>query len=174
MRLCDCASSPLESPRNGEAISLTPATKMLANWVGLFSPSNLNPMGINPLRDMLNKQVDFEQLRRMSPFQLFVGATHVNTGKLRLFREHELTVDMVLASACLPKIHHTVAINGEPYWDGGFSANVLQRSETKVLAYTPFLAMLMEQGRAQAKNWLAAHAASVGKCSSVDLTQWLG
>jgi NTE family protein len=107
----------------GDAISLSPATKMLAQWAGFFSPTELNPLAINPLRSLLKRQIDFERLRSHSPFKLFVGATQVNTGKLRLFREHELTLDMLLASACLPKIHHTVEVDGEPYWDGGFAAN---------------------------------------------------
>lgn len=107
----------------GDAISLSPATKMLAQWAGFFSPAELNQLAINPLRSLLKRQIDFERLRAESPFKLFVGATQVNTGKLRLFREHELTLDMLLASACLPKIHHTVEIEGEPYWDGGFAAN---------------------------------------------------
>ncbi len=55
--------------------------------------------------------------------ELFVGATHASTGKLRVFREHEITVEVLLASACLPKIHHAVKIDGEAYWDGGYSAN---------------------------------------------------
>lgn len=107
----------------GDAISLSPASKMFANWAGYFSPSQLNPLDLNPLRDLLNRQVDFDQLRQRCPFKLFVGATQVNTGRLRVFRETELTVDMLLASACLPKIHHSVEIDGEPYWDGGYSAN---------------------------------------------------
>lgn len=107
----------------GDAISLSPASKMLAQWAGFFSPTELNPLAINPLRSLLKRQVDFEQLRKKSPFKLFIGATQVNTGKLRLFREQELTVDVLLASACLPKIHHTVEIDGQPYWDGGFAAN---------------------------------------------------
>ena len=45
------------------------------------------------------------------------------TGRPRLFRRRELTVQSVLASACLPTIHHAVAIDGRAYWDGGFSAN---------------------------------------------------
>jgi NTE family protein len=98
-------------------------SKMLVNWAGYFSPGQLNPLALSPLRDMLHKHVDFAQLRRSSPFKLFVGATQANTGKLRVFREHELTLDMLLASACLPKIHHAVEIDGEPYWDGGYSAN---------------------------------------------------
>lgn len=107
----------------GEAISLSPASKLLANWAGYFSPSQLNPFDLNPLRDLLLRQVDFDRLRTASPFKLFIGTTQVSTGKLRLFREHELTVDVVLASACLPKLHHAVEIDGEPYWDGGYCAN---------------------------------------------------
>ena len=107
----------------GDAISLSPASKLLANWAGYFSPSQLNPFDLNPLRDLLERQVDFEQLRTCSPFKLFVGTTQANTGKLRVFRESELEVDVLLASACLPMIHHAVKIDGEPYWDGGYSAN---------------------------------------------------
>ena len=115
--------SGLLTQGEGDAISLSPAAKLLANWAGYFSPSQLNPMDLNPLRDLLVRQVDFEQLRRASPFKLFVGATQVNTGKLRVFRESELSVDVLLASACLPTIHHAIEIDGEPYWDGGYSAN---------------------------------------------------
>ena len=107
----------------GDAISLSPASKALASWAGYFSPSQLNPLALNPLRDLLLRQVDFVQLRARSPFKLFVGTTQANTGKLRIFRETELTVDVLLASACLPKIHHPVTIDGEPYWDGGYAAN---------------------------------------------------
>lgn len=107
----------------GDAISLSPASKLLASWAGYFSPSQLNPFELNPLRDLLNRLVDFERLRAASPFKLFVGTTQANTGKLRVFREHELTVEVLLASACLPKIHHSVEIEGEPYWDGGYAAN---------------------------------------------------
>lgn len=107
----------------GDAISLSPASKLLANWAGYFSPSQLNPFALNPLRDLLNRQVDFEQLRSNSPCKLFVGTTQANSGKLRVFRESELNVEVLLASACLPTIHHAVEIEGEPYWDGGYSAN---------------------------------------------------
>ena len=108
---------------NGDSIALSPMTKMLAHWVSLFSPGDLNPLDISPLRNLLKKAIDFDGLRKRSPFTLYVGATHTNTGRLRLFREHELTLDMLLASACLPKIHHAVDIDGEPYWDGGYAAN---------------------------------------------------
>jgi NTE family protein len=107
----------------GEAIQLSPASKLLMNWAGQFSPVQLNPLELNPLRDLLARHIDFMALRQRSPFKLFVAATQANSGKLRVFREHELTADMLMASACLPKLHHPVDIDGVPYWDGGYSAN---------------------------------------------------
>ena len=107
----------------GDSIGLAPAGKLFASWAGQFSPAQLNPFDLNPLRDLLAEQIDFEQLRARCPFKLFIGTTQVNTARLRVFRETELTVDVLLASACLPRIHRTVMIEGEPYWDGGYSAN---------------------------------------------------
>jgi NTE family protein len=106
-----------------DAISLSPASKLMAQWAGHFSPSQLNPFDLNPLRDLLARQIDFERLRAASPFKLFVGTTHAGSGKLRVFREHDLSIEVLLASACLPRIHRAVEIDGEPYWDGGYSAN---------------------------------------------------
>lgn len=67
--------------------------------------------------------MDFDRLREASPFKLFIGIPQANTSKLRVFRENQLTVDVLLASACLPKIHHSVEIDGEPYWDGDYATN---------------------------------------------------
>ena len=106
-----------------DAFSLAPVAQWFAAWAGYFAPAQLNPLELNPLRDLVEEQVDFRRLRAGCPFRLFVAATNVSTGKLRLFREHELTAEVLLASACLPRIHHTVEIDGEPYWDGGFCAN---------------------------------------------------
>ncbi|MFC0666829.1 patatin-like phospholipase family protein [Azotobacter chroococcum] len=102
-----------------------PATslKMMLYWTQVLSPRQLNPLNVNPLRDILVSLVDFERLRAACPVELFIAATNANTGRLRLFRSHELSEDCVLASACLPTYHHTVEIDGEPYWDGAFSAN---------------------------------------------------
>lgn len=88
-----------------------------------LSPQLLNPLDINPLRDILEAQVDFARLRAASPLKLFIAATHANSGRLRLFSNHELSTACVLASACLPTFHHSVDIDGEPYWDGAYSAN---------------------------------------------------
>ncbi len=113
----------LMARRKGDSIAFSPAGKLFSTWAGQFSPAQLNPFDLNPLRDLLTEQVDFEQLRARSPFKLFIGTTQVSTGKLRVFRENELDVDVMLASACLPKIHRTVVIDGEAYWDGGYTAN---------------------------------------------------
>jgi predicted acylesterase/phospholipase RssA len=64
-----------------------------------------------------------ERLRAQSPVKLLIAATRVRDGELRIFRESELSVETVLASACLPLIHRTIEVDGEPYWDGGYSAN---------------------------------------------------
>jgi NTE family protein len=245
-------------------IDLSPASKLLANWAGYFSPSQLNPFDLNPLRALLERLIDFERLRKTSPFKLFVGATRASNGKLRVFREHELTLDMLLASACLPKIHHPVEIDGDAYWDGGYSANPavfplfydcdardvllvllgpltregtprtveeidlriaelafsahfmremrmfaqatactrpsvlqhgrlekrlqqmrfhmidadnlasLQRTQTKVLAYGPFLERLRAQGRERGSAWLSQHSMSIGQRSTIDVNQHFG
>jgi len=119
------ASSPFSGAGNasGEPPKLAPALKLMLQWTDYLSPEQLNPLDINPLRDILNEQIDFAQLRRENPLKLFIAATHANSGKLHIFRNKELSVDCVLASACLPTIHHTIEIAGEPYWDGGYSAN---------------------------------------------------
>ena len=88
-----------------------------------FSPSQLNPFDLNPLREIVTAQIDFERLRHECKIDLFIAATQVSTGTPRLFRTGELTCDMLLASACIPTLHRPVEIDGEAYWDGGLSAN---------------------------------------------------
>ncbi|MGM9490082.1 patatin-like phospholipase family protein [Ideonella sp. YS5] len=247
-----------------DAIDLAPASKLLASWAGYFSPSQINPFDLNPLRALLERTVDFDRLRAASPFKLFIGATHAGSGKLRVFRENELSVEVLLASACLPRIHHAVQIDGEPYWDGGYSANPavfplfyhcdardvllvllsplkregtprtleeieariaelafsahfmremrmfaqatafarpsfltrgrlerrlrqmrfhmidsndlpsLQRTDTKLLAYGPFLERLREQGRERAVAWLSGDAADIGRRSTLNVNERFG
>ena len=89
----------------------------------LLSPALANPLELNPLADLITDLVDFEALRRESPLELFIAATHVASGRLRLFQSQQLRPEVLLASACLPLLHHTVYVDGEPYWDGGYSAN---------------------------------------------------
>ena len=88
----------------------------------IFSPYDLNPMGTNPLTAILAESVDFARLKR-APIKLFVTATNVHTGRGRVFRNAEVTPDVLLASACLPTMFQAVSIDGESYWDGGFAGN---------------------------------------------------
>jgi NTE family protein len=108
---------------NGEDVGLSPAARAMLHWTRYLSPYQLNPLDLNPLRELLRAQVDFERLRRASEIQLFVSASNATSGRLRVFRTREIGVEAVLASACLPTLHHAVEIDGEPYWDGGYTAN---------------------------------------------------
>jgi NTE family protein len=219
----------------------------------VFSPYDLNPLGTNPLHDVLAETVDFSRLPK-SKIKLFVTATNVRTGRGRVFRNNELTPNVLLASACLPTLFQAVEINGEYYWDGGYSGNptmtplvrecsssdtilvpinpverpgvpraardildrlnevsfnavllkelrmiallrqVAQPGDTegakwagmrihmvpnkamidlgyssKLNAEWEFLAMLRDEGRSAAETFLTAHAADLGKRSSIDL-----
>jgi NTE family protein len=88
----------------------------------VFSPYDLNPLDNNPLRPILAEMVDFGALAT-SPIKLFITATNVRTGSGRVFRNAEITPDVLLASACLPTMFRAVEIDGESYWDGGYSGN---------------------------------------------------
>jgi NTE family protein len=101
----------------------TPAAAFFQQTASQLSPSEFNPLNINPLRDVLAEQVDFAALRASNHVKLFIAATNVETGKVRLFRRPELTLDMVMASACLPTLFRAVEIDGVPYWDGGYMGN---------------------------------------------------
>jgi NTE family protein len=90
----------------------------------LFSPYQLNPFNFNPLRDVLEKVVDFGHLSKCNnTTRIFLSATNVRSGKIKVFHNNELTSDAVLASACLPYVFQAVEIDGEAYWDGGFMGN---------------------------------------------------
>ena len=88
----------------------------------VFSPYDLNPSGANPLRDILNEAIDFAHLAD-GPIKLFITATNVRTGRGRVFRNNDLSPEILLASACLPTLFQAVEIDGEAYWDGGYSGN---------------------------------------------------
>lgn len=255
---------PLLTMETCGACGFSPAARLLMGWASYFSPVELNPMDLDPLRDTLSRQLDFERLRQASPFKLFIAATHANSGRLRIFREHELRVETLLASACLPRIHRAVEIDGEPYWDGGYSANPavfplvcscvardillvllsplewtrtprgaheiaertaefafsahfmremrtlseaidlahtpyagfgslarrlrglrfhmidaariveLERTETKLLAYRPFLESLRDLGRARGHGLLTRHGDALGRHATLDLHRWFG
>ena len=100
-----------------------PAFMMADIVTRMFSPYQINPLDLNPLRDILSEMVDFESLRKRTDIKLFVAATNVRTCKLRVFRTEEMCVEALLASACLPMVFRAVEFEGEQYWDGGYLAN---------------------------------------------------
>ena len=101
----------------------TPAYQAFDALSRNLSPYDLNPLNFNPLRDPLIKLVDFDRLRAQEDLELMVCATDVFTSRRRVFGRKEISVDAVLASACLPQMFPAIEIDGEPYWDGGFSGN---------------------------------------------------
>lgn len=100
---------------------LAQMTKMLtAN----MSPSQLNPLGIDPIREVLQHYIDFDELREAaSPLEMGIAATNALNGRVRVFTRGEMTIEAILASACLPKTTAAVKIDGKPYWDGGYASN---------------------------------------------------
>ena len=138
---------------------------LLAPWqqaaqlaVSPYSPYQLNPLNLNPLRDILDQTVDFERVRACHRTQLFIAATHVATGELRVFRQDELTADMVLASACLPLLFQAVEIGGEAYWDGGYAGNptlmpLISETDADDLLLVPINPSRRDAVRHTARNW---------------------
>ncbi len=88
-----------------------------------FSPYDVNPLNINPLKDVIERFVDFDELRKCEKFKLFISATNVQTGRLHIFPREKITADAVMASACLPFLFRAVEIDGSAYWDGGYLGN---------------------------------------------------
>jgi NTE family protein len=96
-------------------------------WLNLFkqsaSPYDFNPLNINPLKDFLEREIDFGRVRACRDIRLHISATNVESGKIKVFQGSELTADHVMASACLPTVFQAVVIDGVPYWDGGYMGN---------------------------------------------------
>ncbi|MHB9835555.1 patatin-like phospholipase family protein [Paraburkholderia terrae] len=108
---------------NGYTLDYSPMYVITDLMLRMWSPYQFNPMNFNPLRDVLERHVDFEALRAGCPIHLHLCATNVETGKVRVFDGHEISADAVLASACLPFLFQAVEIDGEHYWDGGYMGN---------------------------------------------------
>ncbi|GHU11539.1 alpha/beta hydrolase [Alphaproteobacteria bacterium] len=89
----------------------------------IMSPYQMNPSGADPLKDLINKLFDFDVLKDDDSVKVFLTATHVYTGKLKMFGNKDLSAEALLATACLPTIHAAVMVKGEYYWDGGFIGN---------------------------------------------------
>ena len=88
-----------------------------------MSPYQSNPSDLNPLKALLSKQVDFERVRSCNKIKLFISATSVRNGQVKRFDRTQLTVEMVMASACLPQVFRAVEVDGHDYWDGGYAGN---------------------------------------------------
>jgi len=99
-----------------------PGYQWMSSFFRSFSPYEFNPLNLNPLRDVLRRHVD-EDAVHASGLRLFITATSVTTGQARVFTGREISVDALLASACLPFLFQAIHIDGEPYWDGGYTGN---------------------------------------------------
>ena len=135
-KLEDFWRSMSEAAQNSP-IQRAPIDVLMGNWsldlsVGyhamnaltrMFSPYQLNPLNMNPLRDVLESCIDFDYVQECTSIKLYISATNVETGKVKVFDSDCLTSDMVLASACLPNVFQAVVINEVPYWDGGYMGN---------------------------------------------------
>ena len=105
----------------GDSLNLTQG--WLESWQHIFSPYQTNPFNINPLRDLLTDLLDIESIRQCDAIKLFISATNVETGRIRIFTRTDLSIDALMASACLPFTFQAVEIEGTPYWDGGYVGN---------------------------------------------------
>jgi NTE family protein len=125
--------------RNGRfsPVQRTPWDRLWGNWSventpgyflyeqlsRTFSPYFTNPLNLNPLRDIIESEIDFGRVRSCEAMRLFISATDVETGQIRVFGHDELNADVIMASACLPQVFQAVEIEGRPYWDGGYGGN---------------------------------------------------
>ncbi len=122
------AFDPLFAHRRGGVAPLwdawtAPIAEAWSHWARALSPYQLNPLGLNPLKDVLKRHVDVAAVQACERPCLFTVATSVHTGRPRVFTAADMSLDALLASACLPYLFQAVEIDGEPYWDGGYSGN---------------------------------------------------
>jgi NTE family protein len=115
--------SPIDRLMHNHALDMSPAFVMFDLMTRLLSPYQFNPLNHNPLRHVLEQVVDFERLRQCTEVKIFLSATNVRTGKVKVFETSRLSADAVMASCCLPFLFQAVEIDGEHYWDGGYMGN---------------------------------------------------
>ncbi len=115
--------SPIDVFLGNWSVSRSPATLFFEMFRQVASPYMFNPLNLNPLADVLDSVVDFELVRSCDDIKLFISATNVETGRVRIFNRHELRCEMVMASAALPFLFQAVEVDGVPYWDGGYMGN---------------------------------------------------
>lgn len=105
------------------AVDTSPGFMFYTALTRFLSPYQLNPLSFNPIKNILDECIDFERVRSSKKTQLFISATNVETGRVKVFERQELTPEMVMASCCLPMVFKAVEIDGVPYWDGGYMGN---------------------------------------------------
>jgi NTE family protein len=116
-------NGPIERWLWGWDLSNNPVFQGVETALRMFSPAQINPMGHNPLRPVINDVVDFKALRHANAIRLTIAATDVETGRAKCWSNAEITAETLQASCCLPLVFHAVGIDGHSYWDGGFSGN---------------------------------------------------
>ncbi|MEM7774354.1 MAG: patatin-like phospholipase family protein [Pseudomonadota bacterium] len=115
--------TPLDRATNNFSLDSSPGYVIMDLINRLASPYDLNPTRMNPLRDLVNDFVDFERVRAAQDMEVYISATNVETGRVRIFSRDEIDLDVIMASACLPFMFHAVEIDGEYFWDGGYMGN---------------------------------------------------
>ncbi|CUA96837.1 patatin-like phospholipase family protein [Pannonibacter indicus] len=115
--------SPLDMALGQWSLDFSPSYIAMDLISRFASPYEFNPLNINPLHEVLKEIIDFDSVRACGRVRVFVSATNVHTGKIKVFSGDELTADAVMASACLPQVFQAVEIDGVPYWDGGYMGN---------------------------------------------------
>ncbi|MDE3061349.1 MAG: patatin-like phospholipase family protein, partial [Pseudomonadota bacterium] len=114
---------PLDRMLTGWNMDYSPAYHWFDLMARIFSPYDLNPLNINPMRGILDDLLDHKAVQACTAIKLFVAATHIASGQARVFHCHEITPETLLASSCIPFLFQAVEIGGEYYWDGGYMGN---------------------------------------------------
>jgi NTE family protein len=115
--------NPIDKLHGNWSLDTSPGYIFLDLVNRIASPYDTNPLRINPLRELVKDFIDFKKVRDCKDMPIFISATNVETGRVRIFQRDEISLDVVMASACLPTVFHAVEIDGIPYWDGGFMGN---------------------------------------------------
>jgi len=115
-------TSPVRTGPLGDADDAI-AYRMFDIFTRVYSPYQFNPFNINPLKEVLARVIDFDALKSCTTTRLYLSATNVRTGKVKIFKTPEASIEAVLASTCLPFLFKAVEIDGEAYWDGGYMGN---------------------------------------------------
>ena len=116
-------TTPMDRAMQNWSLDSSPGYLMMDLINRLASPYDMNPVQLNPLRDLVRDFIDFERVRAAREMEIYISATNVETGRVRIFSRDEIDLDVIMASACLPFMFHAVEIDGQYYWDGGYMGN---------------------------------------------------